>query len=113
MAVSINNTSLNIQPTTLSESYEQIQTDQVSINGGMTRNRVGQKKRADMEFTIMAPSDYQTVVNYFTTGSGVYYSNNTSSWGTFSFSGLPLFSESAYVPGASLYRPLRVTIREI
>lgn len=113
MAVSVNGSALPVQPTTLNESYIQIQTDQTSINGGMTRNRVGQKKQADMEFTIMQPSNYQTIINQFTTGSGVYYSNDQSSWGTFTFSGLPSFSESAYVPGTTLYRPLVVNIREV
>lgn len=113
MTVRINNSELNTQPTTLIEKKLQIQTDQVAIDGSMTRNRVGEKKQSEMQFTIMSPSDYQTVVNNFTTGSGVYYSNDQSSYGTFAFSGLPLFDEDAYVPGSSLYRPLSVTIREI
>lgn len=113
MSVSINNNPLNVQPSLLNEYYEQIQTDQMSILGNMARNKLSQKKHADMEFTIMSPSDYQTVINYFITGSGIYYSNDQSSYGTFTFSGLPLFSEQPYVQGASLYRPLKVSIREI
>lgn len=113
MPVNINNNPLNVQPSLLAERYIQIQTDQMSINGAMARNRMGQKKQAEMEFTIMSPSDYQTTMNYFTTGSGVYYSNDQSSWGTFTFSGLPMFEENAYVQGSTLYRPLKVTIREI
>jgi hypothetical protein len=112
VTVRINNNALLVQPTGLGESLIQIQTDQMSINGSLTRNRINQKKQADMNFTIMSPADYQTTVNYFTTGSGVYYSNDQSSYGTFTFSGLPSFSESQYVPGASLFRPLTVTIRE-
>lgn len=113
MTVSINNNALPVQPTDLNEHNNQIQTDQTSINGGMTRNRIGQKKQADLTFTIMQPSDYQTVIGYFTTGSGIYYSNDQSSYGTYTFSGLPSYSEDNYVPGASLYRPLTVTIREV
>jgi hypothetical protein len=111
----INGNALNIQPTILLEELLQIQTDQVSINGSMTRNRIGMKKRSTMEFTIMSPSDYQTLIGYFSTGSGIYYSNDTSSYtgGVLSFSGLPNFEEGEYVPGSTLYRPLKVVIREI
>ena len=113
MSVYINSNALPVQPTSLNEYYIQIQTDQTSINGSMTRNRIGQKRGVEMEFTIMQPSDYQTIINYFTTGSGVYYSNDQSSYGTFTFSGLPFFAEDVYVQGGSLYRPLKVTLREV
>lgn len=115
MTVSINNSSLNNQPSVLKEYLIQIQTDQMSINGGMTRNRIGQKKAVEMTFPILSPADYQTVIAYFTTGSGVYYSNNASDYSgsTFAFSGLPLFNESEYVQGGSLYRQFQVSIREI
>lgn len=111
--ISINNSALPVQPTVLIEKNVQIQTDQTSINGSMTRNRIGQKKSVYMGFAIMSPNDYQTTVNYFTTGSGIYYSNDQSSYGTYTFSGLPLYDEDEYVPGASLFRPLQVTIREV
>lgn len=113
MSIFINGVVLPIQPTTLTERYIQIQTDQMSINGGMARNRIGQKAQAEMEFTIMQPSDFQTIVNYFTTGSGVTYLNDQSKYGTLSFSGLPTYSEDVYVQGASLYSPLKVTIRQV
>lgn len=115
MTVSINNSALNNQPATLKESLLQIQTDQISLNGSMTRNRIGQKKIAEMQFTIISPADYQGLIANFTTGSGVYYSNNASDYAgsVFSFSGLPTFSESEYVQGGSLYRAFQVTIREI
>lgn len=108
----INSSALNVQPSSLSEYYIQIQTDQQSINGSMARNRIGQKKVADMEFTIMSPSDYTTVFAYFTTGSGVTYLNDQSKFGIFSFTALPTFSDDAYVQGASLYSPFKVSLRE-
>jgi len=111
--VAINGSELTIQPSTLNEYYVQIQTDQESINGSMTRNRIGQKKAVNMVFTIMGPSDYTTIIDQFTTGSGVYYSNDLSSNGIWTFSGLPTFEEGNYVVGASLYRPLNVKLREI
>lgn len=115
MTVSINNSALNNQPSLLKENLLQIQTDQTSLNGSMTRNRIGQKKMADMQFMILSPADYQALIANFITGSGIYYSNNASNYngGTLSFSGLPMFSENEYVQGASLYRALQVTIREI
>lgn len=113
MGVSINNTELSIQPSLLKEYKIQIQTDQEAILGNISRNRIGEKKAVDMEFPILSPADYVALINYFTTGSGVYYSNDASSYGTFSFSGLPLYQEGEYVKGASLFRPLTVTIREI
>ena len=115
MTVSINNSALPNQPSVLKESLLQIQTDQESINGSMTRNRIGQKKLVDLTFAIMSPSNYATYIGYFTTGSGVYYYNNASDYtgGTFAMSGLPSFQESEYVQGGSLYRAFQVTIREI
>ncbi len=115
MTVSINNVALNNQPILLKENLLQIQTDQMSINGSMARNKIGQKKMADMQFTILSPADYQTLIANFTTGSGVYYSNNASDYsgGLLTFSGLPTFSESEYVQGGSLYRSFQVSLREI
>jgi len=115
MSIYINNIVLGVQPTTLTEEYLQIQTDQMSINGSMTRNRIGSKKQATMEFPIVQPSDYQTILGYFTTGSGIFYKNDQSNYigGILTMSGLPSFSEGEYVAGASLYRPIKVVIREI
>lgn len=112
MSIYINNNLLAIQPSNLREYYTQIQTDQMSINGSMTRNRIGQKKVAEMTFPILQPSDVQTIIGYFTTGSGVYYYNNASKYGYLAMSGLPMYEEGDYVAGASLYSPLKVTIRE-
>ena len=115
MSVYINGTVLNNQPSILKENLIQIQTDQMSINGGMTRNRIGQKKQSDLTFAILQPSDYQVLVAAFTSGATVAYLNDQSDYSgsTFSFIGLPTFQESEYVQGGSLYRAFQVTIREI
>ena len=115
MSVYINNAILGTQPTLLAEELLQIQTDQISIAGAMTRNRIGSKKQSTMTFPIMQPSDYQALLTNFSTGSGVYYYNDQSNYtgSTLAMSGLPSFTESEYIPGSSLYRPFKVVIREI
>lgn len=97
------------------EELVQIQSENVSISGGLQRSKIGQKKQATMQYAYLSPADYQNLINKFTTGSGLYYSNNASNYagGVFAFSGLPYFSEASYVPGASLYRPFQVRIREL
>lgn len=119
--ISINNDSSVPQPMELLEEYLQPQTDNESINKSLQRNRIVQgladprgKRQATLNYTMMAPSDYQNLLGKFTTGSGVYYSNNLSNkpGGIFAFSGLPYFNESPYLPGASLYAPFSVRIRE-
>lgn len=113
--IEINGTPLPQQPSTVLEEYLQIQTEQTSINGGMQRNKIGQKKQATLTFKDISTSSYQTMVNLFSTGSGVFYRNPLSGYagGVLTFSGLPFFEESPYEPGASLYRPFHVRIREI
>lgn len=115
MSIYINGNLLGTQPSTLTEELLQLQTDQEAIDGTQRRNKYGQKKKAIMEFSYLAPSDYQTLLGRFSTGSGVIYYNDASNYtgGICTFSGLPTFSESSYVPGASLYRPFTVSIREI
>jgi len=115
MSVYINNVILGTQPSNLTEEYLQLQTDQEAIDGSMNRNKYGQKKQATMDFPIVQPSDYQTLLSNFSTGSGVYYYNNASNYagGTLAMSGLPSFSETPYVQGSSLYRAFHVVIREI
>lgn len=114
MSISINNNALPTQPTMVMEEYLQIQSEQIALDGSMSRNKIGQKRQATIEIPYMSPVDYQTALAYFITGSGVYYSNNTSNYagGTFAFSGLPFFSESEYVQGGTLFRTLKVRVRE-
>lgn len=102
------------QPTVLTERLVQVQSENYSINGSLQRNRIGQKKEAALEYTYLTPSGYQQLIGYVTTGSGFSYSNDASNYtgGLFTFSGLPFFEESDYVRGGSLYRKLKVRIRE-
>ncbi len=102
------------QPQTLMEELVQIQSENMSINGSMQRNKIGQKKQATLSYDMLSPSDYQTLITQFTTGSGLYYLNDLSNYtgGTFAFSGLAYFTEGQYVAGSSLYRPFSVRIRE-
>lgn len=114
MGVQINSDSTVPQPTTLKEELVQIQSENMSISGSVQRNRVGQKKQSTMTYEDLSPSQYQSLISKFTTGSGVVYYNDQSNYagGIFTFSGLPYFEEAEYVPGASLYRPFTVRIRE-
>lgn len=114
MSISINGDSTVPQPTILTEELTQIQSENYSIAGAVQRNRIGQKKQATLEYDLLSPSQYQSLISKFTTGSGIYYSNDASNYsgGTLTFSGLPFFNEPAYVPGASLYRGFQVKIRE-
>lgn len=115
MSISIAGDSTVPQPELLLEEFIQIQSDNTAIAGSVQRNRIGQKKQATLKFPYLAPADYQNLLSKFTTGSGVYYSNNNSGKtanALFAFSGLPSFTESEYVPGASLFQPFEVKIRE-
>lgn len=115
MSILINGTVLGTQPSTLTEEFLNLQTDQEAIDGTTRRNKYGQKRRATLSFSIMQPSDYQNLISQFSTGSGVLYSNTASNYagGILTFSGLPTFTESPYVQGSSLYRNFDVVIKEI
>lgn len=102
------------QPTILLEELVQIQSENTSIGGNLQRNKITQKKQATMTYQDLSTTQYQNLISKFTTGSGVSYYNDLSAYagGLFTFSGLPFFTEAEYVPGASLYRPFVVRIRE-
>ena len=103
------------QPSTLLEEILQIQTDNTAIDGSMQRNKINQKLQATLTYEMISPAGYQSLVNYYTSGSGVNYYNNQSDYagGVFSFAGLPTFTESEYVTGSSLYRAFQVKIRQV
>jgi hypothetical protein len=119
--IEINHSAISPQPTSLREYSIQIQTDQESIDGSIQRNKVrstnnpdGQKFAAELTWDLIQPSDYQTLNNQFVTGSGIYYHNPASKYGTLSFSGMPFIEdESEYVRGESLLSSYKVRIREI
>jgi hypothetical protein len=112
--IQLNGTTV-LQPTMLTEEYLQIQTDQTAVDGSMQRNRMGQKKQATLQWTMMTSSDYQVVTALFSTGSGISYYNDQSNkpGGVFTFSGLPSYVDSQYTQGGSLLTNLQLKIREI
>lgn len=112
--IQINSVEVLQQPSSVLEEYIQIQTEQTSINGGMQRNKISQKKQSTLIFRDISVAAYQSLLSSFSTGSGVYYYNPLSAQpgGVFTFSGLPFFENSPYEPGASLLQPFKVRIRE-
>lgn len=115
MPISISGDATVPQPVDLLEELLQIQSENISISGAVQRSKIAQKKQATMQYAYLSPTDYQNLIAKFTSGSGVFYSNSQSNYagGVFAFSGLPYFTEASYVPGASLYRPFQVKIREL
>jgi hypothetical protein len=114
MSIQLNGDSTVPQPSFLLEELVQIQSDNMSINGGMQRNRINQKKQATLTYQQLSPAQYQSLIAKVTTGSGISYYNDQSNYagGIFTFSGLPYFNEAEYVQGASLYRDFKVRLRE-
>jgi hypothetical protein len=112
--ITINGDANTPQPSILKEELIQVQSENTAIDGSLQRNRIGQKYQATLTYDILSTGQYQSLIAYFTTGSGVSYSNNQSDYagGVFAFSGLPYFTEKEYVPGSSLFRPLEVRIRQ-
>ena len=113
--ITINGDAATPQPILLLEELIQVQSDNISIMGGLQRSKINQKKQATLNFDALSVSDYQNLISKFTTGSGLSYLNTLSDYagGQLSFNGLPFFNEAPYEPGASLYRPFVVRIKEI
>lgn len=110
-----------LQPSKLKEYKQYTQTEKVSIDDTMQRNRIattnnpqGFKYIAELEWENVAVTDFTVLSNLFTSGSGVYYNNPGSKYGTLSFSGLPFPDDnSEYAPGESLVTSFKVRIRQI
>lgn len=103
------------QPTDVNENPEQIQTDQMSINGSLQRNRLGKKNRAVLSWPHLQPAEYQALIALFESGAAVAYSNTSSNrpGGTLAFTGLATYEQGNYYRGQTLLVPLTVTIREV
>lgn len=112
----INDTTI-LSPSVLREEIIQIQTEQYSVDGTVSRNKTGQKWQATAVWENISPADYRTIRDLFITGSGVYYYNDASaenSSGILAFSGMPFMSPLGdYVPGSSLNKTIQARIREI
>lgn len=117
MSVLINSNGSTPQPANdgLKEERIQVQHDNAAIDLSMQRDRTGEKKQATLNWNNLNATDYQLLIGFFTAGTTVTYSNSASDYtgGTFSFTGLPTFTEYPYVPGISLLRPLTAVIREV
>ena len=116
MSITINSTAIP-QPSAdggVKEELKQIYHDRMRLNGTLQRNFFGIKKQATLTWNYLQPSDYQTLIAFFTSGSVITYSNTTSSYsgGSFTFTGLPMHSEDTYLPGSTLLRKLTVVIQE-
>lgn len=115
MSVTINSDSTVAQPTEIKEEQLQIQNDNAAIDGSMQRNRMNSKAQATLTWGALAPSDYQLLFGYLTSGIAVTYNNSQSNYtgGALSFTGLPTITEDAYFHGTSLIRPLVAVIRQV
>ncbi len=115
------NSSAILQPTNVKEYKTFSQSEKTAIDDTMQRNRVtspnnpqGFKYSVELEWEHLPVSDFANLNNLFTSGSGVYYSNPGSKYGTLSFSGLPFPDDnSGYSPGESLLSSFKVRIRQI
>jgi hypothetical protein len=109
------------QPTTARDYRINIQNDNQAIDGGMQRNRVisaanpvGYKYAVDLVWEDLGISDFQTLLGFFSSGSGVVYSNPNTKYGVLTYSGLPTVQEpDPYIPGDSLLTKFMVTIRQV
>lgn len=114
MSVTLNSNGATPQPTKLREWGEQIQHDNRAINGARQRNRMGQKYGARLSWDALTPAQFQLLYGMFTAGTTVTYSNNASAvtGGSLAFTALPDFEEGEYFDGATLLKPLVVTLNE-
>lgn len=99
----------------LLEDYQNYEETQVAINGGKQRIRAGQKKYAKIKWTKCSQAEYQQLNTLLNSGSEVDYDNDASnkSGGSFTFTGLPTFSSSAYWRGASYLVDCEALIEEV
>lgn len=109
-----------LQPTKLHEYKTFQESEKEAIDGAMQRNRVatpnnpvGYKFVAELEWQDLPVANFQTLNSLLTTGSGVYYNNPASKYGTLTFSGLPFPSEGEYLVGESLLTSFKVRIRQV
>lgn len=101
----------------LIEDYVNYETTQVAINGGKQRTRAGRKKRAQLKWTGVNPTDYQNLIDLLDSGDAVDYLNDEFTnkvGGEFTFTGLPTFNASnPYWRGSSMLVDCSAVIEEI
>jgi hypothetical protein len=81
----------------------------------LQRNRLGKKKMATITWTTQTPAELQVLLDLFQEGDAVDFVNDASSFGTFSFTGIPdlPLDLSEYEKGGTYLRDLTVTLREV
>lgn len=102
-------------PTGYEDNYDQFFSDNISLAGNRQRNRRAKKKVATMRWTMLEPSEFQALHALFGDGDAVTFSNTDSSFGEFSFTGMPdlPLGASEYLGGGTFMRDLTVTLREV
>lgn len=119
--ITVNGNVLDPQPTRVKEYKLRNDSEQEALDQTMQRNTItspnnptGRKFVSEMIFTTITPAQFQGLEALFTVGSGVYYVNPGSKYGTLTMSGLPFVEEAEeYVPGESLLTDYKVKIRQI
>lgn len=102
-------------PSSYSDNYDQFLTDNRSLGLRLQRNRLGKKKVATMTFTTQTPAELDVLLTLFQEGDEVAFVNTASSFGVFSFDGIPdlPLELSEYEKGGTYLRDLTVTLREV
>lgn len=112
--ITINGTEVQ-DPSSYSDNYDQFFTDNRSLSLRLQRNRLGKKKMATLTWTTQTPAELDVLLALFQEGDEVAFSNTASSFGTFTFDGIPdlPLSLSEYEKGGTYMRDLTVTLREV
>jgi hypothetical protein len=97
------------------EYYEYIRTDNKSINGTMQRNQIAKKKVAELTWHDLKPTEIQAILVWADDTTTHAYSNTTSKYGTWAFTGIvTITNDGDYEPGASyMTDEFSVMIREV
>ena len=102
-------------PSGYEDNYEQFTSDNVSLGLKRQRNRRGKLKWARMFWDNLTPTELNALLDLFQEGDEVAFVNDASSYGTFSFNGIPdiPIDVSEYETGGTYLRSLTVTLREV
>lgn len=117
----INSVALSPQPSVVKEYKERNDQETIAMDQTMQRNTMtspsnptGRKFNAELTFNQLTLGQFATIDAFFTTGSGVLYTNPNSKYGNLTYSGLPFIDDQAdYQPGESGLSDYKVRIRQI
>jgi hypothetical protein len=112
--ITINTTPIQ-DPTEYNDNYDQFFSDNISLGLQRQRNRLGKKKIAEMTWKLNTPTELSTLLALFQEGAAVAFVNDASSFGTFSFTGIPdlPLDISDYEGGGTYMRSLKVVLKEV